>query len=182
LDLKNFLLSGKILINKEDKKIEIKNENRSINYDIINSSDFGFIYEKFVGQILEDEGYSVQYNGLKKGLLDRGVDLIATKDEKMLFIQCKFINQTISKNKIDWILYKASNLLYEKYKNENKKLAFTLVVNNIDMNFSKKIPKNFKLNFTDIKKIKYPILQYFIDHNHIQNKVFLEVREIKMEI
>src|SRR5690606_28857040 len=121
---------------------------------------WGQVYEKYVGQILEDEGYDVVYNGLEKGFLDRGIDLIARKEDKLNFVQCKYVHQTISKSRIEWILYKASGILFDTYRKERKKLYFTLIVNSKDTCFSKRLPKNFKLNFTETSKIEYPMLQY----------------------
>ena len=47
-------------------------------------------YEKRVGKDYEKNGYKVDYRGLRMGLKDGGIDLIATKGEEIIFIQCKF--------------------------------------------------------------------------------------------
>lgn len=120
------------------------------------------------------------FNGLEKGMLDRGIDLIASKGNEINFIQCKYLAGSISKSRIDWILYKASNQLYNAHKSGNKNLSFTLIVNNKATNFSKRKRKNFRLNYSDMAKVEYPILQYFLDHNHIQDKVKLAFRKIEM--
>ena len=172
---------GKIIVNDIDSVIEIENCSTLLPYNEISPSHWGLIYEKYVGQILENEGYTVKYHGLELGLLDRGIDLIAENEECINFIQCKFLKGKIGKSKIDWILYKASSKIHEQYKSSRKELKFSLIVNNIDMNFSKRIPKNFRLTFTQPSKIKYPWLQYFLDHNYVQNKVKLECREIRMK-
>ena len=129
---------------------------------------------------MEDEGFDVKYNGLENGFLDRGIDLIASKDNQLYFIQCKFLSGVIPKSKIEWILHKASNTLYKKFKEYNGKLIFMLIVNKKEANFSKRKPKNFRLNFTDVAKVEYPLLQYFLDHNYVQDKIKLECREIEM--
>lgn len=175
-----YLKAGRIIINKAEKQIEIADKQLILPYDKLKVSDWGYVYEKYVGQVLEDEGYEVNYHGLQKGFLDRGIDLIAIKDTQMNFVQCKYTRSAISKSQIEWILNKASNLLYEKYKKHNLKLYFILIVNKKDECFSKRKPKNFRLNFTDISKVEYPILQYFLDHNYVQDKIKLEVREIEM--
>jgi Holliday junction resolvase-like predicted endonuclease len=174
------LKAGRIIINSSEMQIEISDKGIILPYSSINDSEWGQVYEKYVGQVLEDEGYNVMYNGLEKGFLDRGVDLVARKDDQLNFIQCKYIHRTISKSKIEWILYKASGFLFDRYQNENKKLCFTLIVSNKDKCFSKRVPKKFRLNFTEASKIEYPMLQYFLDHNYIQDKIKLEFREIRM--
>lgn len=180
MGIANYLRSGRIIINTSKKQIEISNSGIVLPYSRISDSEWGLVYEKYVGQVLEAEGYDVEYNGLEKGFLDRGIDLIARRDDKLNFVQCKFVHRTISKNRIEWILYKASGLLYNTYRKENKKIYFTLIVSNKDQCFSKRVPKNFRLNFTEASKIEYPMLQYFLDHNYIQDKIKLEFREIRM--
>lgn len=49
----------------------------------------GIEYERFVGYEYEQLGYRVKYNGALEGLNDMGRDLIATKDDEILIIQCK---------------------------------------------------------------------------------------------
>ncbi|WP_408030130.1 restriction endonuclease [Tenacibaculum xiamenense] len=169
-----------IKLNNISNQIEVGNCEIVVPYEKISPSNWGKVYEKYVGQILEKEGFQVKYNGLNLGKLDGGIDLIAENDNLINLIQCKYLKGKIAKSKIDWILYRASNKLFKTYKISEKKLVFTLIVNNIDINFSKRIPKNFKLKFTDIEKVKYPWLQYYLDHNHIQDKIKLEFREVRM--
>jgi len=49
----------------------------------------GIDYERFIGYQYEQLGYKVKYNGALQGLKDMGRDLIATKDNTILIIQCK---------------------------------------------------------------------------------------------
>ncbi|MGY6521380.1 MAG: restriction endonuclease [Mongoliitalea sp.] len=175
-----YLKAGKININWIEERIEIANEQLILPFDKLKESYWGLVYEKYVGQILEQEGYIVHYPGLEKGFLDGGIDLIATKENQLYFIQCKYTKAKITKSRIDWILYKSSKALLEKYKEQNKKLFFMLVVNSKDENFSKKKMKNYELKSTDSSKIIYPTLQYFLDYNNVQNKITLVFREIAM--
>lgn len=46
-------------------------------------------YEEQIGKYYEDIGYHVVYHGLIKGKRDKGIDLIATKEDETLLIQCK---------------------------------------------------------------------------------------------
>lgn len=46
-------------------------------------------FEKAVGKDYEENGYKVDYRGLKLGIKDGGIDLIATKGNTILLIQCK---------------------------------------------------------------------------------------------
>ena len=46
-------------------------------------------YEKYIARHLRRKGYIVKLNGIKKGFDDEGIDLICTKAEETLLIQCK---------------------------------------------------------------------------------------------
>lgn len=65
----------------------------------------GDIYEEYIGHLLENDGYSLEYNGIEKRRKDEGIDLIATKDNITLLIQCKCWKKTtvISKSSINSI-------------------------------------------------------------------------------
>ena len=180
MGITKFLKSGMIRLNSVEKRIEIADLHNFIAYDSINASEWGYVYEKYVGQILEKEGWKVDYCGLQYGFSDRGIDLIAYKDGVANFIQCKYVTSFISKNKIEWILYNASRILDEASLKYPKKTWFTLIVSDVELSFSKKKKGNFHLTFSETSKVEYPILQYFLDHNHIQQKVKLNFREIKM--
>ncbi len=47
-------------------------------------------YERFIGYLYEQKGYSVYYQGIEKGLEDLGRDLICKKDEHVEIVQCKY--------------------------------------------------------------------------------------------
>ena len=180
MGVSKFLKSGMLRINSADKVLELEGIAQTITYDELKSSDWGYVYEKHVGQILESEGYEVSYNGLNLGFLDKGIDLIARKDSTISFIQCKYYKGRISRKGIEWILFKASNELFKKWNQEKKRLIFILVVNCIDDNFSKIIPRGFNISILQSSNVKYPLLQYFLYHNNTQDKVKLEIREITM--
>ncbi len=57
-------------------------------------------YERYVGYYYEKKGYSVNYHGIEKRLEDLGIDLICTKPDETLLIQCKYWNQ--------WLIREAS--------------------------------------------------------------------------
>lgn len=49
----------------------------------------GAMYERYVGYQYEMQGYNVSYHGLMKGLEDLGRDIIATKGNEIVVVQCK---------------------------------------------------------------------------------------------
>lgn len=52
-------------------------------------ASIGRLYEIQVGTYYEAEGWMVEFHGIREGLEDGGVDLIARKDGETLLIQCK---------------------------------------------------------------------------------------------
>ncbi|GEM_PF-5275970 len=51
--------------------------------------DYGFQYERYVGHLFEANGYRVEYTGIRKGVEDGGIDLVARAPRKIRLIQCK---------------------------------------------------------------------------------------------
>lgn len=51
--------------------------------------EIGRDYERYIGYLYEQEGYSVEYIGIEKGLEDLGRDLICSKGEEVEVVQCK---------------------------------------------------------------------------------------------
>ncbi len=49
----------------------------------------GIDYERYIGYLLEQKGYTVHYNGATEGVEDMGRDLIAENDTHYLIVQCK---------------------------------------------------------------------------------------------
>lgn len=62
---------------KRQRDFYIKNEEKGINLELL------------TGRKFEELGYKVIYNGLEKGRLDAGIDLICTKENEILLLQCK---------------------------------------------------------------------------------------------
>lgn len=154
------LRNGHVEINTVDKCVEIKASTGSILdkifYSELKPSDWGTIYEKHVAQWLFKEGYDVELRGLNKGFLDNGIDIIATKENQQVYAQCKYtFDGKLSKNHIEWILYKASKILRDNYC--GKKLEFWLVVPSKQQAFSMKKSGD--------RKILYPNAEYFMSKN-----------------
>lgn len=77
----------------------------------------GKLYERYVGYLYEAEGYNVEYVGIFKGFEDLGRDVIATKGNKVVVIQCKNWSKfkTIYENHI----FQFFGTVFQ-YKDENK--------------------------------------------------------------
>ena len=166
--LASTLLKGQLIIDNYNHVVNVISsfDNSIIHsflYSDITPYDWGFVYEKFVGQKYEKEGYQVEYLGLKKGFLDGGMDIIISKDDSKVYIQCKYSTKTCAyfgKQRIEWILYKASSFLMKQY--EGKKLNFWLVIPNLVL-------------------IKRNMQDYFLSKNNTQYMVNLDLKVIPMQ-
>jgi hypothetical protein len=54
------------------------------------SWQIGRDYERYIGYLYEQKGYSVYYQGIEKGLEDLGRDLICKNGDQVEIIQCKY--------------------------------------------------------------------------------------------
>lgn len=51
--------------------------------------EIGRDYERYIGYLLDTDGWDVAYHGIVEGVADMGRDLIAKKDGRALIVQCK---------------------------------------------------------------------------------------------
>ena len=129
----------------------------SKSYKISDLSSFmkGMLYERLVGIQFENNGHDVEYCGLKKGVLDQGIDLICRKSgQPTCYIQCKSGEKTIGKQGIETILYKGGNFIA---KNEKDKCRFILAIE------SEKL-------VSEVNRRR------FLNWNQLQSKVKLEIK------
>lgn len=141
--------------------------------ELMTPSDWGIVYERWVGQELEKDGWEVDYRGLSLGFRDQGIDLIASLGSRTRYLQCKFQSQPISKQEIEQILYKGSSFLSKQLLARHD--VFELVVPSIDTAFPPKRKKG-KLPQQNWQKEK------FLSHNQTQNRIRLAITEIAMDL
>ena len=55
----------------------------------LNNIKKGQVYEEYIAKIYHKDGYSVWEHGKEMGRADLGIDLVATKDNEVILIQCK---------------------------------------------------------------------------------------------
>lgn len=169
------LMAGWLTVHYQNG-ITVRNEKSEI-IDLISvqdmgSSDWGFVYERWVGLELERQGWNVDYRGLTLGLSDNGIDLIAFREGRTRYLQCKFLHKSFGKQKIEQILYKASQYLHKRELNPGD--YFELVVPYINK------------AFPPIRRNKAYVENYlkrrFLGHNQTQSRIRLGITEISMDI
>lgn len=78
----------------------------SLKKSLLGLGPAGFVFEEFVSKIFQEFGFEVQVGSTFKGKWVRHeVDVIATKDNKRYFVECKFHNSMGRKNDIKVALY-----------------------------------------------------------------------------
>jgi len=142
-----------------------------LNHSSLTPQMWGQAYEKHIGQYYESLGYNVEYNGLNKGCNDGGIDLVAVDKRHTMYIQCKYIRKNpFTKSRIETLLYNSGNTLAKLQ--TTKTDIFALVVPNIDVAFRKQKIVGVK------ERYKYPLIDYFLSKNNVQNRILLEIIEI----
>lgn len=78
----------------------------SLRQAIMQLGPSGFPFERFVGEILKKQGYSVKVGGILPGFcIDHEVDILAEKGDKHIFVECKFHNNSGVKSDVKVALY-----------------------------------------------------------------------------
>lgn len=112
----------------------------------------GDIYESFVCNHFEEQGYLVVPHGKNKGVKDDGIDIILKKDEEVLFVQCK-----------DWNIK-------NKHRIDSKEIQYTR------MNVRDYIEKNRAFEMYDWK------ILYVTSDNILHASAKYKIRECAREI
>lgn len=72
----------------------------------------GFPFEKFVGELLKNQGYQVEVGKIVQGhCVQHEVDVVAQKDDKKVMIECKFHSDASRKSDVKVSLYIHSRFL-----------------------------------------------------------------------
>lgn len=78
----------------------------SLRQAIMQFGPSGFPFERFVGEILKAQGYTVKVGGILPGFcVDHEVDILAEKENKHIFVECKFHNNNGIKSDVKVALY-----------------------------------------------------------------------------
>ena len=180
MGINKVLMSGHLQFDNDERRLTIVDSmgciKHSLKYDEIKASDWGYIYERHVGLYFEAAGYSVSYRGATLGFFDGGIDLVIEKGPFKQFIQCKYgTSPRLNKQNIEVLLYKASSFLTKEY--NGKKLHFGLAIPGISQMFTK---RRMKKHLGE--KSIFPLADYFLSKNKVQDKVKLEIIEVPMNI
>lgn len=117
----------------------------------------GSTYELFIGKEYENLGNKVIYNGIEKGLLDNGIDLIAEDENTITLIQCKnwsgLGNRKIGNRELrvflgDGYRFKIENKI-------EKKLLFHFIISDEHL-----LSESGKRYLEDVDLIKYKIVPF----------------------
>jgi restriction system protein len=117
----------------------------------------GSEYEKFVAGYYKLDGYNVNLHGIKKGKKDKGIDIICTKDEELILIQCKNWKED-SRYKINHEKLKAFVGCCTEYVNEHKLFDRNVKLKFITSNYI--LDESGKKFLEESKTLQYEILKY----------------------
>jgi restriction system protein len=126
--------------------------------DLEDMKSDGDDFEKKVAAIYEEKGYSVEYHGLELEHKDSGIDLIAKKNNKIILIQCKFLEKedSITHNMVKEF-YGNCNFYIDKEKLSRKKTICLYAVPSHN-SISKK-DGTYKIFEDNHKKCRYEVFE-----------------------
>lgn len=77
-----------------------------LNRAILELGPDGFLFERFIAGLLDAKGYKTETNVVKKGkCVNHEIDILAEKDHRRIFIECKFHNALERTNDVKVALY-----------------------------------------------------------------------------
>lgn len=133
----------------------------------------GFLYERLVGLHYERSGYVVEYRS-HLGYFDAGVDLIARDERRCRFIQCKFTLKSMSRAKVETLLFAASKFVRSNL--EPRKNHFDLVVPSEEIAFPRRQRRKNASSLPNAAR------EAFLKYNATQHQVQLSIVEVPMEL
>jgi Holliday junction resolvase len=147
------------LINKAKKVFREYTEEEKKEYALKmkEKKEKGKEYEEFVAGYFKIDGYEVNLHGIKKGKKDKGIDIICTKDEELILIQCKNWKED-SKYKINHENLKAFVGCCTEYVNENKLFDKNIKLKFITSNYI--LDESGKKFLQESKTLQYEILKF----------------------
>jgi len=114
-------------------------------------------FEEFVAGHFKLDGYDIYLNGIKKGKKDKGIDIICTKDDELILIQCKNWKEN-STYKINHEKLKAFVGCCTDYVNEHNLFHKKLKLKFISSNYI--LDDSGKKYLEESKVLQYEIFKY----------------------
>ncbi|OCL91374.1 restriction endonuclease [Arcobacter porcinus] len=114
-------------------------------------------YEKYVASHFKIDGYEIFLNGIKNGVRDNGIDIICTKDNEMILIQCKNWKAD-TKYKINHEKLKAFVGSCTEYVNQNKLFDKNIKLKFITSNYI--LDKSGEHFINESKTLQYQVIEY----------------------
>lgn len=104
--------------------------NYSLKKAIFDLGPSGFLFERFCAEIIKAHGYKVSIGQIKKGCcVKHEIDIIGTRADKTVYVECKFHNVPSRKNDIKTTLYIQARCLDLKANVNNRFDEFWLMSN-----------------------------------------------------
>lgn len=160
----------KIFIYRFKKRLKKKkhpSQQKTKSYSIVDKKEYaqrirenrqkGREYEEFVGGYFKLDGYEVDLNGIKKGVKDKGIDIVCKKDNELILIQCKNWSAN-TKYKINHEKLKAFVGACTEYVNEHKLFDRNIKLKFITSNYI--LDESAKKYLEESRTLKYQVLQF----------------------
>lgn len=122
-------------------------------------------YELYIGHLYQKKGYKIDYFGSYMGMEDLGRDLIATKNNKTLIIQCKYWSKEKQIHEKHIMQLYGSLIAYRVENNVSN--AKGLLITNIELSdTAKKFAEILKIEYVENKPLgNFPRIKCNIGHD-----------------
>lgn len=159
----------------------------------LNKAEIGRMYERYIGYLYEQKGYSVEYHGILKGFEDLGRDLICRKKGEIHIIQAKCWSdkKQIHENHICQLFGTANH--FKKSHTGSEKISTFLITSTTLSDTAKDIADALGISYKEQQKLdkSYPMIKcnisrktgekiYHMPFDQVYDKVVIEPDEGEM--
>ena len=159
----------------------------------LNKAEIGRMYERYIGYLYEQKGYSVEYHGILKGFEDLGRDLICRKKGEIHIIQAKCWSdkKQIHENHICQLFGTANH--FKKSHTGSEKISTFLITSTTLSDTAKDIADALGVSYKEQQKLdkSYPMIKcnisrktgekiYHMPFDQVYDKVVIEPDEGEM--
>lgn len=121
--------------------------------------EIGIAYERYVGYLYEMNQYAVEYTGATQRRSDKGRDLIASKSNKIIIVQCKNWAKGKEIHEKHIMHLYGSVSLYESH-NPDKKVSGVLITTTVLSDEARKCAKRLKIEVRENLHFKpHPLIK-----------------------
>ena len=159
----------------------------------LSKAEIGRMYERYIGYLYEQQGYTVEYYGIIKGFEDLGRDLICRKGKEIHIVQAKCWSdkKQIHENHICQLFGTSAH--FRKNCRDGETVSMHLITSTVLSDTAKEIACALGVQYIEQRKLdkSYPMIKcnisrrtgekiYHLPFDQVYDKVVIELNEGEM--